>query len=129
MKPRQGNPRGLQVADQKIDARTKTGNAPDEASAMRTKPAHKSLITDVQKASSPPLRNHHGKILAGKATDRTRSAPALTEDIRAIQRTSGSYVPLDCFVANPPRNDDSKSEQLSLKLFAIGSNLLRSRDR
>jgi len=71
---------------------------------MRTKPAHKSLITDVQKASSPPLRNHPGKILAGKATDRTRSAPALTEDIRAIQRTQGPYAPLDCFVANAPRN-------------------------
>src|SRR5579863_4366481 len=33
----------------------------------------------------------------------------------AIQRTSGPYVPLDCFVANAPRNDDSTSEQLFLK--------------
>lgn len=87
------------MADQKIDARTKTGNAPDEASAMRTKPAHKSLITDVQKASSPPLRNHHGKILAGKATDRTRSAPALTEDIRAIQSRRPPYVSMDCLAS------------------------------
>ena len=36
------------------------------------------------------------------------------ERSEAIQRTSGPYVPLDCFVANAPRNDDSKSERLSL---------------
>jgi len=36
------------------------------------------------------------------------------ERSEAIQRTSGPYVPLDCFVANAPRNDDSKSEQPSL---------------
>ncbi|MGA8446613.1 MAG: hypothetical protein WB766_15690, partial [Roseiarcus sp.] len=36
------------------------------------------------------------------------------ERSEAIKRTSGPYVPLDCFVANAPRNADSKSEQLSL---------------
>src|SRR5277367_6107539 len=36
------------------------------------------------------------------------------ERSEAIQRTSGPYVPLDCFVADAPRNDDSKPEQLSL---------------
>src|ERR1700733_4890187 len=37
----------------------------------------------------------------------------------AIQRTSGPYVPLDCFVAGAPRNDNSKSEQLSLAAVAV----------
>jgi hypothetical protein len=86
-KPRQGNFRGLQVADQKIDARTKTGTAPDENSDMRLQSAHKSLITDVQKASSPPLRNHRQEIHADAAVEKTRSTCPLTKDIRAIQRT------------------------------------------
>jgi hypothetical protein len=35
------------VADRSIDARAKTGTAPDEISELRFKSAHQSLITDV----------------------------------------------------------------------------------
>ena len=58
VKPRQGNSRGLQVADRRIDARTKTRSSPGRNSDMRKKHADQSLITDVQQASPPPLRNH-----------------------------------------------------------------------
>jgi len=37
------------VADRKIDARAKTGTAPDEISELRLKSAHQSLITDVSR--------------------------------------------------------------------------------
>jgi transposase len=48
-KPRQGNSRFRCVADHAIDARAKTGTAPDEHSELRLKSAHQSLITDVSR--------------------------------------------------------------------------------
>jgi hypothetical protein len=49
--PRQGNSRAILEADRKIDARSKTGKAPDAKTDMR-EPADKSLLTDVSRFRS-----------------------------------------------------------------------------
>ena len=50
-KPRQGNSWLILEADRKIDARSKTGKAPDGMTDMR-EPADKSLLTDVSRLRS-----------------------------------------------------------------------------
>jgi hypothetical protein len=58
--------------------------------------------------SFPPSRRRLEQVAFG--WNQTRHC----ERSEAIQRTSGRCVPLDCFVANAPRNDDSRSVQLAV---------------
>jgi hypothetical protein len=78
-----GNSRGYYVADHMIDARSQTGTAPDEQTAMRFQPAHQSLITDVFRSRPPLCTIHH---LINFALVRAENAQSflrcLTMDIR-----------------------------------------------
>jgi hypothetical protein len=47
------------VADHMIDARSQTGTAPDEQTAMRIQPALQSLITDVFRSGPLLCTIHH----------------------------------------------------------------------
>jgi len=69
-KPRQGNSRLRCVADRTIDARAKTGTAPDEYPELRLKSAHQSLITDVSR-----LRPHLCTIIDSKHSSGNRMEP------------------------------------------------------
>src|ERR1700674_2484388 len=81
--PRQGNSRAYCEADRKIDARSKTGTAPDEQTDMR-EPANKSLLTDVSR-----LCSYRCTIIASTTSDGIRGEAGLwrlqglTWDIRA----------------------------------------------
>src|SRR5580700_11681440 len=75
----------IAVAGPTIDARTKTRESPRRNPEMRIKPAHQRLITDVSR-----LRPHRCAIIittirSPQLTESSRSACALTKDIRAIQ--------------------------------------------
>ena len=61
-RPRQGNSRLRCVADRKIDARAKTGTAPDEISELRLKSANQSLITDVSGFAPTGARSSPAKL-------------------------------------------------------------------
>ena len=58
-----GNSRPSFVADRKVDARSKTGTAPDGKTDMR-EPANERMLTDVSGASLLPLHDHRIDTLA-----------------------------------------------------------------
>ena len=82
-----GNSRSCFEADRKIDARSKTGTAPDEQTDMR-EPANKSLLTDVSR-----LCSYRCTIIASTTSDGIRGEAGLwrlqglTWDIRVSRLT------------------------------------------
>jgi len=91
------------VADQAIDARAKTGTAPDEASELRLKSAYQRLITDVSGFAPTVARSSLAN--ANTVGEHYLALSTLTQDIRAI--SIHKCLPhRDCFVGlRPPRND------------------------
>jgi hypothetical protein len=71
------------VADRKIDARAKTGTAPDEISELRLKSANQSLITDVSGFAPTVARSSLAKLQRKPPGDENLRQQRLTKDIRA----------------------------------------------
>jgi len=66
-----GNSRSSFEADRKVDARSKTGKAPDEKTDMR-EPANESLLTDVSR-----LRSYRCTIISLTTSDGVRGEDGL----------------------------------------------------
>jgi hypothetical protein len=106
--PRWGIPGDCLVADHSIDARAKTGTAPDEHPDRR-EPAHQSMLTDVSRLRSyrcTTVRPTPPTMLVWRTTSHASEL-----DNRTSEQSRAGAPTLDCFGApsGTPRNDGGES--------------------
>jgi hypothetical protein len=111
----------IAVAGPTIDARTKTRESPRRNPEMRIKPAHQRLITDVSR-----LRPHRCAIIittirSPQLTESSRSACALTKDIRAIRASASRLLLESRSVIARERSDEAIQTKLLKAFVWIGS--------